>query len=180
LMTPRRTLARRTRSRSQIDEDSLFLATPPSASIRVGTTPSPKTEQLLRATTAKRKPRCSDFGTAWHFAFQGQGYLFCSSCDLWDALPPDLNKKVSMNSLKFGCKANHKYFSHPTSLRKEDCYVRRRRTVVLAVAPTTKQACTIVLDNILLNDTIESEESNCSSCTTFSIRSSIAQRNTSQ
>ncbi|KAI2497531.1 hypothetical protein MHU86_16985 [Fragilaria crotonensis] len=162
-----------------MDEDeSLLLATPPSASIRAGPTPSPKTDQLLRATTAMRKPRCTDFGTARRFAFQGQGYFFCSSCDLWDALPADTNKKVSMDSLMFGCKANHKYFSHPTALRNEDCYIRRKRTAVLAPAPSSTHVCpTIVVDNMLLDDAIESEESNCSSSATTPTRSSDVLRN---
>jgi hypothetical protein len=115
-----------------MEEDESVLATPPSASIRAGATPSPKTDQLLRATTALRKQTCTDFRTARRFAFQGQGYFFCNSCNLWDALPADANKKVSMNSLRFGCKANHKYFSHPTALRKEDCYIRRKRIVPVA------------------------------------------------
>ncbi|KAI2498484.1 hypothetical protein MHU86_16010 [Fragilaria crotonensis] len=178
LTTPMGVLTRQ--ATSQMDEDkSLLLATPPSASIRAGPTPSPKTDQLLRATTAMRKPRCTDFGTARRFAFQGQGYFFCSSCDLWDALPADTNKKVSMDSLMFGCKANHKYFSHPTALRNDDCYIRRKGTAVLAPAPSSTHVCpTIVVDNMLLDDAIESEEeSNCSSSATTPTRSSDVLRN---
>jgi hypothetical protein len=54
------------------------------------------------------------------------------------------------------------------SLRKEDCYIRRKRTVpvVLALAPSV-HACSKV-DNILLDDAIESEESNCTSSVTTS------------
>jgi hypothetical protein len=142
-----------------MEEDESLLAPSPSASIRAGATPSPKTYQVLRATTALRKPRCTDFGTARRFAFQGQGYFFCNSCNLWDALPADANKKVSMNQTC--CKTNHKYFSHPTALCKEDCYIRQKRTVPVVLAPAPSvHACTIV-DNILLDYAIESEESNC-------------------
>ena len=41
-------------------------------------------------------PRCSDFGHSRHFAFEGQGFLFCNPCDLWDALLPDCSAKVSV------------------------------------------------------------------------------------
>ncbi|KAI2505217.1 hypothetical protein MHU86_9213 [Fragilaria crotonensis] len=125
--TPRR----RAPTRSQIQYDEA-LATPPGASARVGSTPSPnKTDRILRGTT--RKPRCSDFGKTRHFAFHGQGFMFCNACDLWDALPPDATNKVSIDSLKFGCTANHTYFSHPTTLRKQDCYIRRKRKVVIPI-----------------------------------------------
>ena len=69
----------------------------------------------------------------------GGKYFFCSACDLWDALPPDASKKISMDSLKFGCKANHPYFWHPTTQRKEDCYSgRQRRTPRQTSNPATR------------------------------------------
>ncbi len=67
-----------------------------------------------------------------------QGFMFCAPCDLWDSLPPDTSKKNSINSRRFECKANHIYFSHPTTLKRESCFEQRKRTVTQqhAVPPT--------------------------------------------
>ena len=103
-----RTPTRTTRLQAQSEN---ALASPPSAT-RTATPPSRNSKRLLgrASATTMRKPRCSDFGSLRHFAFKGgERYFFCSACDLWDALPPDASKKVSMDSLKFGCKANHTY-----------------------------------------------------------------------
>ena len=65
------TMPQRT-TKSQIEPEE-ELATPPSASTRLATTPPPRSERHLRG----RLPTCSDFGLARHFAFLGQG--FCSA-----------------------------------------------------------------------------------------------------
>jgi hypothetical protein len=133
-----RTPTRTTRLQAQSEN---ALASPPSVA-RIATPPSRNSKRLLRraSATTTRKPRCSDYGSSRHFAFKGaKKYFFCSACDLWDALPPDASKKISMDSLKFGCKANHTYFSHPTTLRKEDCYSgRQRRTPRPTSNPATR------------------------------------------
>ena len=51
MMTPQRTIT----TRSQLLQCENALATPPSASTRVGTTPSPKTERQCQATTARKQ-----------------------------------------------------------------------------------------------------------------------------
>jgi hypothetical protein len=51
MMTPQRTIT----TRSQLLQCENALATPPSASTRVGTTPSPKTERQCHATTARKQ-----------------------------------------------------------------------------------------------------------------------------
>ena len=152
----------RTRARSQIEHDKA-LATPPGALLRVGTTPSPKTERILRTT---RKPRCSDFGIARHYAFRGRGFFFCNPCDLWDALPPDASQKASINSLKFSCTASHTHFSHPTTQRQEDCYSRRRKRTVASLSSVVTARIAGAAPGIINNNNSsaddESTESNSS------------------
>jgi hypothetical protein len=116
---PRRTTRNHTQWSIELDAS---LASPPSSLARVGATPSPKAERVLRKT---RKPRCSDFGMASHSALKGQGFFFCNPCDLWDALLPDTTQKARMNSLTYACTAKHSHFSHPTTLQRENCYTRR-------------------------------------------------------
>ena len=62
---------RRRTTRAQIQELT-ELATPPSASTRVATTPPAVSTRLLRG----KLPRCSDFGLSRHFAFEGQKFFF--------------------------------------------------------------------------------------------------------
>ena len=110
-----RTPVRRTRSQAELEA---ALDTPPSASNQLDTTMAPPQKRSERISRQQRLPRCSDFGRARHYAFQGQGFLFCNSCDLWDALLPDSSAKVSAMSRRFACTANHTVFSHPTSLQR--------------------------------------------------------------
>jgi hypothetical protein len=110
---------RRTRTRAQIQELT-ELATPPSATNRVATTPPTTTTRFLRG----RLPRCSDFGLNRHFAFEGQRFFFCHPCDLWDARLPDSSTKMSAVSRRYACTAGHLCFSHPTSLRRDYCRTR--------------------------------------------------------
>jgi hypothetical protein len=118
---------RTTRAQLQIEE---ALSTPPSASTRAATTPPSPSERLLRG---RRKPMCTDYGRTRHFAFRGQGFFFCSPCDLWDDRLPDSNMKASRVSTRFGCTANHSSFSHPTSIRNEHCRSSTVRSNVAAV-----------------------------------------------
>ena len=117
---------RTTRAQLQIEE---ALSTPPSASTRAATTPPSPSERLLRG---RRKPMCTDYGLTRHFAFRGQGFFFCSPCDLWDDRLPDSNMKASRVSTRFGCTANHSCFSHPTSIRNEHCRSSTVRSNVAA------------------------------------------------
>ena len=48
-------------------------------------------------------PTCSDYGSTRLFSFKGNGYFFCSACDLWDSLPADRNKKCSRTSRRYDC-----------------------------------------------------------------------------
>ena len=107
-------------------------ATPPSSLVRAGPTPSPKAKTQLLWTT--RKPRCSDYGVARHYAFKRWGHYFCNPCDLWDALPPDTTQKSSIHWSRSACITEHTHFSHPTTLRRNDCYFRRRKRTVGIVA----------------------------------------------
>ena len=109
-------------------------ATPPSSLVRAGPTPSPKAKTQLLWTT--RKPRCSDYGVARHYAFKRWGHYFCNPCDLWDALPPDTTQKSSIHSSRYECTAEHTHFSYPTTLRRDDCcYFRQRKRTIGIVAP---------------------------------------------
>ena len=109
------TPARRTRLQVELEAS---LDTSPSASNRLDISKTPPQKRSERISRQQRSPRCSDFGRARHYAFQGRGFLFCNSCDLWDALLPDSSAKVSATSRRFACTANQSVFSHPTSLRK--------------------------------------------------------------
>lgn len=143
-----------TRSISQMMQESeddasvVAVLDPPSA------TPSTR---VLRASVTSRKPRCSDFGRTRHYAFNGQGFMFCAPCDLWDSLPPDTSKRNLINSRRFGCKASHKYFSHPTTLKNEDCFEQRKRTVTQQhVVPTT--AVVVLEDANMARQMLDDEE----------------------
>jgi hypothetical protein len=116
---------RTTRSISQMMQESEDDA----SSLGVQDPPSTTSTRVLRASSTLRRPRCSDFGRTRHYAFNGQGFMFCAPCDLWDSLPPDTSKRNSVNSRRFGCKASHIYFSHPTTLKSEGCFEQRKRTV---------------------------------------------------
>ena len=116
---------RTTRSISQMMQESKDDA----SSLGVQDPPSTTSTRVLRASSTLRRPRCSDFGRTRHYAFNGQGFMFCAPCDLWDSLPPDTSKRNSVNSRRFGCKASHIYFSHPTTLKSEGCFEQRKRTV---------------------------------------------------
>lgn len=163
-----RTPTRTTRLQAQSEN---ALASPPSAA-RIATPPSRNSKRLLRraSATTTRKPRCSDYGSSRHFAFKGgKRYFFCSACDLWDALPPDASKKISMDSLKFGCKANHTYFSHPTTLRKEDCYSgRQRRTPRPTSNPATRSRARLDMNTSDNESSKEKFSSSSDSSTTSS------------
>ena len=143
--------SRRTRSSTRMDckDDSFSETSSVTNEVRPTVHAAVHREtRLPRATTSLRKPRCTDFGRARHFAFrQGQQYLFCGPCDLWDALPPDRNKKASIGSHRFGCTANHLYFSHPTTLKPQNSYDKRMRTTVLRRA-TLHDDTGVALDTI--------------------------------
>jgi hypothetical protein len=117
--------ARTTRSISQMMQESEDDA----SSLGVQDPPCTTSTRVLRASSTLRRQRCSDFGRTQHYAFNGQGFMFCAPCDLWDSLPPDTSKRNSINSCRFGCKASHIYFSHPTTLKSEGCFEQRKRTV---------------------------------------------------
>ena len=117
---------------SEEDDDVISYAT------TVLTTTS-STQVLRGSTVLRRKPRCSDFGKTRHFAFNGQGFMLCGPCDLWDSLPPDASKRNSIKSCRFGCKAGHLYFSHPTTLKMEGCFAEQRKRQTTATAPIVRQ-----------------------------------------
>ena len=59
-------------------------------------------------------PYCTDYGKHRNIQYAGQGYFFCSQCDLWDAKLPSINKRINRNSVVFRCRAKHTSYCHPT------------------------------------------------------------------
>lgn len=132
-------------------------------------TTTSSTRVLRGSTILRRKPRCSDFGKTRHFAFHGQGFMFCGPCDLWDSLPPDASKRNSINSRRFGCKAGHLYFSHPTTLKMEGCFEQRKRQQTATAAPIVRQ---LLMDDEDDDSVISQSSSERSSTSSSSSKSS--------
>ena len=107
--------ARRTRLQMELET---ALDTPPPLLPKASENTTISQKRSERISRKQRTPRCSDFGRARHYAFEGQGFLFCSACDLWDGLLPDASAKVSSTSKTFACTANHTSYSHPTTMRR--------------------------------------------------------------
>lgn len=163
--------ARTTRSFAQMMQESDAKEDPESVGTSMAT--STTAVRVLRASTTPRRPRCTDFGRTRHYAFNGQGFLFCSPCDLWDSLPPDKDTRITIDSRRYGCKANHKSFSHPTTLKgKQGCFEGRRRTL-------PQRAFTSVNTIISLQDDNESCSHSLSSSSVSSAASSTGNITTS-
>ena len=157
---------------SDAEDDSLSSVLDPD-SVGTSVVTSTTAVRVLRASTTPRRPRCTDFGRTRHYAFNGQGFLFCSPCDLWDSLPPDKDTRITIHSRRFGCKANHKSFSHPTTLKgTQGCFEERRRAL-------PQRASTSVNTTIGLQDDDESSSHSLSSSSRGSAASSTSNAATS-
>ena len=69
---------------------------------------------------------CSDYGTARHFSFGGNGFFFCHPCDMWDSIPPVMRRKsltrgAAERPARLACTAAHESFAHPTTLCRGYC-----------------------------------------------------------
>ena len=150
---------------SDSEDDSLSSVLLDPESVGTSVVTSTTAVRVLRASTTPRRPRCTDFGRSRHYAFNGQGFLFCSPCDLWDSLPPDKDARMTIHSRRFACKANHRVFSHPTTLRgKQGCFEERRRILPQRAFSSVNASTSILQD----------EDKSCHSLSSTSTSSNAA------
>jgi hypothetical protein len=110
----------RRRTRLQAELEAALDTPPPSPKEPIALTAYAGTVQKKseRISRKLRTPRCTDYGRTRRYAFEGQGFLFCSACDSWDGLLPDASPRVSSTSKTFACTAKHTSYSHPTTMHK--------------------------------------------------------------
>jgi hypothetical protein len=152
------TPSQRTRSQQMELEAALNTPARPPPIVSQNTIVSRKKSE--RISRKQQTPRCSDFGRARHYAFGGQGFLFCNAFDLWDGLLPDESAKVSSTSKTFACTANHTFYSHPTTMQ------RSHWTLCTVVEEMWEDEIDIIDDDSLHDSSVASSTSDTDTAST--------------